>query len=110
MGIHLTETAANEVKSIIEEHQLNEQATYLRVGVRGGGCSGYQFILDLTENFNENDLFFESNNIKVVCDERSHMYLQNCTIDFKDEIMGRGFVFDVPNATSKCGCGKSASF
>ena len=106
MAIQITETAAREIKGIIEQHEL-EGSIPLRVGVKGGGCSGFNYILDLTENVNDNDEVFEVHGVKVVCDPKSYLYLNGTTIDFRDEVMGRGFVFNNPNATSTCGCGSS---
>jgi iron-sulfur cluster assembly protein len=109
MAIDVTETAAREIKSIIEQQELEAEKIQLRVGVKGGGCSGFSYLLDLTEQVNDNDEVFEQHGIKVVCDPKSHLYLNGTTIDFKDEVMGRGFVFNNPNATTTCGCGSSFS-
>jgi iron-sulfur cluster assembly protein len=109
MALMLTERAAQEVKTIVEQQKLNPQATYLRLGVKGGGCSGFTYSLDLTETKSDMDEEFESNGIKILCDPKSYLYLNGTTLDFKEEIMNRGFVFDNPNATSCCGCGTSFS-
>ena len=69
--------------------------------------SGFSYILDLPENVNDNDEAFDKDGLSVVCDPKSYLYLNGTTIDFKDEVMGRGFVFSNPNATSTCGCGSS---
>ena len=106
--IEITERARNEVRRIIEEQSLSD-GTALRVGVKGGGCSGFSYLLDLTEQERETDELFEEHDIKVVCDPKSYLYLNGTSIDFKDEVMGRGFVFNNPNATSSCGCGSSFS-
>ncbi|HVZ94067.1 MAG TPA: iron-sulfur cluster insertion protein ErpA [Phycisphaerales bacterium] len=106
-GILLTETAAREIKTIIQQQELDAEKIRLRVGVKGGGCSGFSYILDLTETEKETDELFEQHGVKVVCDPKSYLYLNGTTIDFKDEIMGRGFVFNNPNATTSCGCGSS---
>ncbi len=107
MPINLTETAAREIRSIIEQQELDAEKIRLRVGVKGGGCSGFSYLLDLTESQRDNDEVFEEQGIKVVCDPKSYLYLNGTSIDFKDEVMGRGFVFNNPNATSTCGCGSS---
>ena len=107
MPINLTETAAREIKTIIEQQELDTDKIRLRVGVKGGGCSGFSYLLDLTEQERDNDESFEQHDVKVVCDPKSYLYLNGTTIDFKDEVMGRGFVFNNPNATSSCGCGSS---
>lgn len=107
MAIELSETAAREIKQIIEQQELDAEKVRLRVGVKGGGCSGFSYLLDLTEKGNDNDEIFEQHGIRIVCDPKSYLYLNGTNIDFKDEVMGRGFVFNNPNATSTCGCGSS---
>jgi len=113
MAIILTETAAKEIKSIIDaqaaENALDPAKVRLRVGVKGGGCSGFSYILDLTETDDESMEHFDQHGVTVVCDQKSYLYLNGVTIDFRDEVMGRGFVFNNPNATSSCGCGSSFS-
>ena len=110
MPINLTETAAKEIKDIIKQQGLPEDNTRLRVGVKGGGCSGFSYMLDLTEEpKSEMDEEIECQGIKILVDMQSYLYLNGVEIDFKDEVMGRGFVFKNPNATSTCGCGSSFS-
>lgn len=106
-GIVLTETAAKEIRAIIEQQELDAEKVRLRVGVKGGGCSGFSYVLDLTENQKDTDEVFEQHGIKIICDPKSLLYLGGTTVDFRDEIMGRGFVFSNPNATTSCGCGSS---
>ncbi len=114
--VTLTERAAKEIGAIGAEQaesaaKEGKEAPklYLRVGVKGGGCSGFNYSLDLTESVGENDERWEHHGVEVVCDSKSMLYLDGTTIDFKDEVMGRGFVFTNPNATSSCGCGSSFS-
>jgi iron-sulfur cluster assembly protein len=110
MGIALSESAAKEIKDIIKQQNLPEETTRLRVGVKGGGCSGFSYMLDLTEEpKGEMDEELEVHGVKILCDMKSYLYLNGVEIDFKDEVMGRGFVFKNPNATSTCGCGSSFS-
>ena len=108
MAIILTERAAQEVQTLITQEKLPE-GTYLRLGVKGGGCSGFSYALDLTETKSESDEEFDIHGIKVICDAKSYLYLNGTTLDFKDEIMGRGFTFTNPNASHSCGCGSSFS-
>ena len=116
--ITLSETAAAEVLKIIDQHhdgsvpgdgQAEPKTMYLRVGVTGGGCSGFKQALDLTETFGENDELFEQHGVKLICDPKSHIYLDGCSIDFQSTMMGSGFVFDIPGASGRCGCGASFS-
>ena len=125
MPVTVTETAAREIASIIKQQDLSAESIRLRVGVKGGGCSGFNYLLDLTENTKDSDEIWEycfdvpqdeeedpstqEFALRVVCDPKSYLYLNGTEIDFKDEIMGRGFVFNNPNATSSCGCGSSFS-
>ncbi len=109
MGITLTETAAREIQAIIAQQELKAESVRLRVGVKGGGCSGFSYVLDLTETQRPNDEEQEQHGIRIICDPKSLLYLDGVTIDFRDEIMGRGFVFNNPNASSTCGCGSSFS-
>jgi len=137
MAVKVTETAAREIHNIIQQQELDPEKVCLRVGVKGGGCSGFNYILDLTESRRDSDECWqytytlntaavgaaagqdtgdapgsadeagESFTVNVICDPKSLLYLNGTEIDFKDEIMGRGFVFNNPNATSSCGCGSS---
>jgi iron-sulfur cluster assembly protein len=110
MPITLTESAAREIKTIVEQQGLPADQTRLRVGVKGGGCSGFSYMLDLVEEpKSDMDEEMESNGVKILCDMKSYLYLNGVEVDFKDEVMGRGFVFKNPNATSSCGCGSSFS-
>jgi iron-sulfur cluster assembly protein len=105
----LTELAAKEIQKIIADQELDATKVHLRVGVKGGGCSGFSYILDLTETVKETDEVFEAHGVRIICDPKSLLYLTGVTVDFKDELMQRGFVFNNPNATSTCGCGSSFS-
>ena len=115
MAIELTENAASEIKNIITKQELDLGKVRLRVGVKGGGCSGFNYLLDLTEQDEKDEAngeqleSFEQHGVTIICDPKSYLYLNGTTIDFKDEVMGRGFVFTNPNATSTCGCGSSFS-
>ncbi len=109
MAIEVTERAAQEVKAVLDQQGLSADTTYLRLGVKGGGCSGFTYSLDLTEKKGDHDELIEVHGIKAICDPKSYLYLDGVTIDFRDELMGRGFVFNNPNATHTCGCGSSFS-
>jgi iron-sulfur cluster assembly protein len=142
MPVIITDTAAREICNIINQQNLDAEKIRLRVGVKGGGCSGFSYILDLTEVQKDTDELWEyaytpsadgkgvghvqslgagsggtatatlapgALTLRVICDPKSYLYVDGTTIDFKDEIMGRGFVFNNPNATTTCGCGSSFS-
>ncbi len=107
MSIVLTEKAAQEVQRIIEDQKL-EDGTVLRVGVAGGGCSGFSYSLGFDKSFDENvDAKYEHHGVPVVVDKKSALYLDGTTVDFYDGIEKRGFTFDNPNAVKSCGCGSS---
>ena len=103
--IQLTDRAAAEVRRIVANKQI--PADYgLRVGVKGGGCSGMSYILGFDRK-REHDLEFSERGLAVFMDRRHGLYLMGTTIDYHDGLDARGFVFDNPNATQTCGCGSS---
>jgi iron-sulfur cluster assembly protein len=113
-GIRLSEKAAEKVR----EHMTNAnvaETSYLYVGVKGGGCSGLEYILDLRDEVhaavNDSDEIFSSNGINIVCDLKSYVVgnLTGTLIDWQETMMGAGFTFNNPNAKSTCGCGSSYS-
>ncbi len=113
--VKLTDRAAEEVRRIAAENDLEGQV-FLRAGVKGRGCSGFQYSLDMTDEdaVTETDERFEhesdaNGKVTVVVDSKSNLYMDGTVIDFKDEMIGRGFVFNNPNATGCCGCGQSFS-
>jgi len=106
--IQLTERAAHEVRRIVSEQKLPD-ATALRVGVKGGGCSGFSYTLGFDDQVSETDQVYEVDGVRVVCDPKSFLYLNGTQIDFEDNLMGRGFKFGNPNAAKSCGCGESFS-
>jgi iron-sulfur cluster assembly accessory protein len=108
MSVKITEKAALEVVSIVAEKQIVNPI--LRVGINGGGCSGFEYSLDFEkEGFvpSKMDTVYEQHGVKFVVDKKSDLYLDGTTIDFKDGINERGFAFENPNAVKSCGCGKS---
>ena len=107
-AITLTPAAAKEISDIIADQKLDLEKVHLRVGVKGGGCSGFQYLLDLVEEeAGDRDEELLSEGVRILVDGRSLLYLEGVTIDFKDEVMGRGFTFNNPKATGTCGCGSS---
>lgn len=104
--ITLTPSAAQEVKRLVEKEQKPNVG--LRVGVKGGGCSGMTYVLAIEETTpKQYDTMFEQDGIKVLIDAKSHLYLDGTTIDFKNSLMGGGFEFQNPLAKKSCGCGTS---
>ena len=109
MAITLTPRAIEEVRTLLGQQNLEADKAYLRGGVKGGGCSGFSYTLDLTDSKDEQDREFEVDGVRIVCDANSLMQLDGTEVDFRDEVMGRGFTFNNPNATHSCGCGSSFS-
>ena len=104
--VMLTPTAATEVRRYIEEQGAAETAG-LRVGVLPGGCSGFQYGLNIEDEPGDDDMTFESQGIRLFVDPFSLQYLQGTEIDFVSTFQGSGFTFNNPNATGGCGCGSS---
>lgn len=104
--ISLTDKASSEVKKIMEANKIPE--TYgLRVGVKGGGCSGLSYSLGFDAEQRESDKIIMKDGIRIFVDPKSLFYLSGTQLDFTDGLNGRGFVFNNPNATKTCGCGSS---
>ena len=101
----LTEQAAAEIRKIMDTKDIPE-GYGLRIGIRGGGCSGMSYILGFDKR-RDHDQDFVIDDIPVYIDRRHGLYLMNTTIDYHDGLDARGFVFDNPNAASTCGCGSS---
>ena len=109
MAVLLSEKAANEVKRIMQDQKL-EPDMVLRVGVAGGGCSGFQYSLGFDNKFDDKlDSKFDYHGVTVVVDKKSALYLDGTTVDFYEGLEKRGFTFDNPNAVKSCGCGSSFS-
>jgi iron-sulfur cluster assembly protein len=104
--IIITDKAAKEIRRIMEENKI-PLSFGLRVGVKGGGCSGLTYTLGFDEKPKESDSLIESNGIKLLVDGKSLFYLSGTELDFSDGLNGRGFVFNNPNAKKTCGCGES---
>ncbi len=107
-GITLTEKAAQEVQRIIQEQNYPPD-TALRVGAKGGGCSGFSYVLDFDHNpKTEFDLEYQSHGVRVLIDKKSEFFMGGTVIDFDDSnLLNRGFVFKNPKAQGSCGCGVS---
>jgi iron-sulfur cluster assembly protein len=105
--ITLTETAVKEVRNILE--QQDKSGWGLRLGVKGGGCSGLSYILNFDENPKENDQVFDFDGVPVYVDAKSYLYLNGTELDYSYELLDGGFKFKNPNAAKSCGCGQSFS-
>lgn len=109
MSVTITETAAKEIKRVIGEQNLGP-ATVLRIGVVGGGCSGFQYSLGFDQKTDAaKDHVAEQHGVPVAVDKKSLLFLDGTTVDFYEGLERRGFTFDNPNAVKSCGCGSSFS-
>lgn len=105
--IKVTENAKNKALQLMNED--HKDGFFIRVSVKGGGCSGLMYDLDFDNQQTENDKVFEDNGMKVVVDKKSYLYLVGTTLDYSGGLNGKGFVFVNPNANRTCGCGESFS-
>jgi iron-sulfur cluster assembly protein len=104
--IVITEAAASRIQEMKEAEEAKGEL-YLRVGVKGGGCSGLTYGMGFDSDVKDDDKTFEQNGINVVVDEESSKILEGVVIDFKQSMMGGGFTIENPNAIANCGCGTS---
>lgn len=105
--IQLTESAAEKVRELIQKRPSPTEG--LRVGVRGGGCSGFTYFLEFAESANKGDREVDSHGVTLFVDPKSYLYLMGTEIDYVDSLAGAGFKFQNPNARRTCGCGESFS-
>ena len=104
--IQITDNSVLEIKRRL--HQSKDKGDGLRLGIKGGGCSGLSYIIDLDFK-KENDLVQKEQEVNIYIDKRSSLYLKNTVLDFEGGFMGSGFKFKNPNASNTCGCGESFS-
>ena len=103
--ITVSDNAREKLLSLIKES--GENVNYVRVGVKSGGCSGLSYNLDLDSKMLDTDKLFEHNEIKLLVDKKSYLYLVGTTLNYSGGLNGKGFVFENPNASRTCGCGES---
>ena len=107
--IKVSDTARDKVIQLMTDDGFNAKKDYVRVGVKGGGCSGLSYDLNFDNKQQENDKVFEDNEVKIIVDKKSFLYLVGTTLEFSGGLNGKGFVFNNPNANRTCGCGESFS-
>ncbi len=104
--IEISDKGAEKVHEFLAGQEAGVSAAGLRVGVRGGGCSGFQYQLAFNEQ-RENDVIFESHGLKLLVDRESLQFVRGSTIDYEESLQGAGFKVNNPNVVAACGCGSS---
>lgn len=108
MDITISESALEKVKELMKQDNMGDDY-FIRVSVKGGGCSGLSYDLDFDNKSKEGDKEFLTTSIKIVCDIKSYLYLAGTMLDYTGGLNGKGFIFNNPNAQRTCGCGESFS-
>ncbi len=105
--INISDPARDRLLHLLDND--TDKNTFVRVGVESGGCSGLSYKLDLDNKKHDDDELIEDNQIKLLVNKKSFLYLVGTTLEFSDGLNGKGFVFNNPNASRTCGCGESFS-
>ena len=108
MAITITEFAEEKIYNMMS--RSNSQDSYLRIGLRSGGCSGFSYNFDFISEPEDGDRVFSFSNLKVCVDKKSYIFLIGMEIDYEETLMRSGIVLNNPNAKRACGCGESISF
>ena len=107
--IKVSISAQKKVSQLMFEEGFNPDRDFVRVGVKSGGCSGLSYDLAFDKEIGSEDKIFEDNEVKIVVDKKSFLYLVGTTLEYSGGLNGKGFVFNNPNANRTCGCGESFS-
>jgi iron-sulfur cluster assembly protein len=107
--IKVSDTASKKIVDMMQDDGYDATQDFVRVGVKSGGCSGLSYELKFDKQIGENDKVFEDNNVKIVVEKKSYLYLAGTVLEFSGGLNGKGFVFNNPNANRTCGCGESFS-
>ena len=105
--IKVSDNAKSQAIKLMAEDK--KDGSFIRVGVKGGGCSGLTYVMDFDTSVKEDDKVFEDKGVKIVVDKKSFLYLIGTELDFSGGLNGKGFAFVNPNASRTCGCGESFS-
>lgn len=106
--VTVTDKALDKVLSLMKEENLSTEKHFLRVGVKGGGCSGLSYKMDFDDKLDQFDeVWLTECGLKVVVDRKSYIYLFGTELDFSDGLNGKGFYWNNPQASRTCGCGES---
>tara|TARA_Y200000002_G_scaffold314401_1_gene272139 strand:- start:249 stop:578 length:330 start_codon:yes stop_codon:yes gene_type:complete len=107
--IKVSTKAREQVKQMMQSDGYTLSDSFVRVGVKSGGCSGLSYDLKFDNALGEDDKLFEDNDVRIVVDKKSFLYLVGTTLEYSGGLNGKGFVFNNPNANRTCGCGESFS-
>jgi iron-sulfur cluster assembly protein len=107
--IKVSDIAKKKVIELMQDDGYNPSTDYVRVGVKSGGCSGLSYDLKFDKENQEGDKVFVDNEVKIIVDKKSFLYLIGTTLEYSGGLNGTGFVFNNPNANRTCGCGESFS-
>lgn len=107
--IKVSESAKQRIANLMKEDGYDAMRDFVRVGVKSGGCSGLSYELKFDKTQAETDRLFEDNDVKIVVDKKSVLYLAGTILEYSGGLNGKGFVFNNPNAQRTCGCGESFS-
>lgn len=107
--IKVSISAKNKVRTLMKDEGFDPCQDFVRVSVRSGGCSGLSYDLNFDKKTNQEDKLYEHNDIKIIVDKKSLLYLLGTTLEYSGGLNGKGFVFNNPNAQRTCGCGESFS-
>jgi iron-sulfur cluster assembly protein len=107
--IKVDETAKEKVSFLMREEGFDPTNDFVRVGVKSGGCSGLSYELKFDNHLQDDDKLFEDNQVRILVDKKSLLYLVGTTLEYSGGLNGKGFVFNNPNAQRTCGCGESFS-
>ena len=108
MAITITQLAQDKIGLLLRQRQTPDH--YLRIGLQGGGCSGFMYKYEFADQPDERDKVFEFGDIKICIDIKSYLFLNGMEIDYEEDLLKSGLVFNAPRATRTCGCGESVTF
>ncbi|XOD69427.1 MAG: HesB/IscA family protein [Flavobacteriales bacterium AspAUS03] len=107
--VYISDTAKEKIVDLMREEGLSPEASFVRFGVRSGGCSGLSYDLSFDQQQGEEDKLFEDGHVKILVHKKHFLYLAGTKLEYSGGLNGKGFYFNNPNATRTCGCGESFS-
>ena len=108
MAVTLTENAKTKIELLLKKRQTPDH--YLRIGLQGGGCSGFMYHYEFIATPDEKDKIFKFGGVKICIDIKSYLFLNGMEIDYEEDLLKSGLVFKTPSAQRTCGCGESVAF